>query len=127
VDRITVLQAVGIGVVLSIGILSIAFALFARNVDTKCHSRSGLLASFFNARLCQCSFFLIGVGVANVSTPLDDQMGAGHLNVRRAIQQFAPGEYGPGVVPRIGWDYGSIGGQEATVEYVLLPIEVSQV
>ena len=55
----------------------------------------------------------------SVSIPLDDQMGAGHLNVRRAIQQYAPGEYSPGIVPRIGWDYGSIGDQGSTVEYIL--------
>jgi subtilisin family serine protease len=55
----------------------------------------------------------------SVAIPLDDQMGAGHLNVRRAIQQFEPGEYGPGIVPAIGWDYGSIGGQGDIIEYVL--------
>ena len=55
----------------------------------------------------------------SVFMPLDDQMGAGHLNVRRAVQQFAPGEYDPGTVPLIGWDYGSIGGQDSIIEYVL--------
>ena len=50
--------------------------------------------------------------------PLDDQMGAGHLNARRAVQQLSPGEYDPGPVEKIGWDYGLIGfGQ--SVEYVL--------
>jgi len=42
--------------------------------------------------------------------PLDEQMGAGHLNVRRAITQFENGKYDPGPVDPIGWDYGSIGG-----------------
>ena len=30
---------------------------------------------------------------AGAGIPLDDQMGAGHLNVTRAVQQFSPGEY----------------------------------
>ena len=38
-------------------------------------------------------------------------MGAGHLNAKRALQQFAPGESdltsGTATVPTIGWDYGS--------------------
>jgi hypothetical protein len=40
--------------------------------------------------------------------PLDDQMGAGHLNAKRAVQQFAPGEHDSdgAQVPVIGWDYG---------------------
>lgn len=42
--------------------------------------------------------------------PLDDQMGAGHLNAKRALQQFVPGESdltsGTATVPTIGWDYG---------------------
>lgn len=42
------------------------------------------------------------------SFPLDDQMGAGHLNAKRALQQFSPGEYEPNgaSVPSIAWDYG---------------------
>jgi hypothetical protein len=39
--------------------------------------------------------------------PLDIQMGAGHLNAKRAYQQFAPGESNPGGVPLVGWDYHS--------------------
>lgn len=49
---------------------------------------------------------------------LDNQMGAGHLNVSRAVQQFSSGEYDPGVVPSIGWDYHTIGGSGARNEYV---------
>jgi hypothetical protein len=41
----------------------------------------------------------------NPFIPLDDQMGAGLLNARRAVQQLAPGEYDPGPIPLIGWDY----------------------
>jgi hypothetical protein len=46
-------------------------------------------------------------------------MGAGHLNVRLAVQQYAPGEQNPGNVPLLGWDYGSYGGQGQQAEYVL--------
>jgi hypothetical protein len=48
---------------------------------------------------------------------LDEEMGAGHLNVKSAIENFRPGEYEPGSVPPIGWDFGSIGGF-GTMEYV---------
>jgi hypothetical protein len=41
--------------------------------------------------------------------PLDEHFGAGHLNVGNALTNFEPGEHGPGIVPLIGWDYGSIG------------------
>lgn len=36
--------------------------------------------------------------------PLDDQMGAGQLDVSRALRQYEFGEQGPGVVDNIGWD-----------------------
>jgi len=41
--------------------------------------------------------------------PLDEEMGAGHLNAARAVQQYASGAQGPnGVpVPLIGWDFDS--------------------
>jgi hypothetical protein len=42
-------------------------------------------------------------------TSLDEQMGAGHLNVSNALTNYQPGEYEPGDVPLIGWDYSSIG------------------
>lgn len=40
--------------------------------------------------------------------PLDEEMGAGHLNAKRALQQFRPGEFNAGgaAVPSVGWDYG---------------------
>jgi hypothetical protein len=49
-----------------------------------------------------------GVGEGGGFIPLDDQMGAGHLNAMRAFQQFSAGEFEPdgGDVPEIGWDYG---------------------
>ncbi len=54
-------------------------------------------------------------------TPLDEEMGAGHLNAKRALQQFIPGEQEvsgtrftevqdyAAPVPVIGWDYGTVG------------------
>jgi hypothetical protein len=41
----------------------------------------------------------------NDDLALDDVMGAGHLNARRVVQQLRPGEYDPGFVPPIGWDF----------------------
>jgi subtilisin family serine protease len=37
--------------------------------------------------------------------PLDIEMGTGHLNASRALQQFQADEFDPGSVPPIGWDY----------------------
>jgi hypothetical protein len=40
--------------------------------------------------------------------PLDIEMGAGHLNARRALQQFRNGQYTTmSPVPMIGWDYAT--------------------
>jgi hypothetical protein len=55
----------------------------------------------------------------NSSIPLDDQMGAGHLNVRRALQQYSPGEQNPGTVQLLGWDYGSYGSDGQQAVYTL--------
>lgn len=51
--------------------------------------------------------------------PLDDQMGAGHLNAKRALQQFLPGEFDSdgADVPSIGWDYGMTSGEDDTNVY----------
>jgi hypothetical protein len=53
--------------------------------------------------------WLNSVAYADDTIPLDIQMGAGHLNARRALQQFATGEHNPNgaAVPMIGWDYGT--------------------
>jgi hypothetical protein len=59
--------------------------------------------------------------------PLDEQMGAGHLNAKRALQQFAPGEFdltpsGPdqeATVPAIGWDFGHTNGTFGLNRYVI--------
>ncbi|MCI0333494.1 MAG: S8 family serine peptidase [Planctomycetes bacterium] len=37
--------------------------------------------------------------------PLDIEMGTGHLNANRALQQFNAGEQGPGGIASKGWDY----------------------
>lgn len=49
-----------------------------------------------------------GFEEAGEGYPLDDQMGAGHLNAKRAYQQFIPGEYDSdsSPVPSIAWDFG---------------------
>jgi len=39
--------------------------------------------------------------------PVDREMGVGHLNANRAVQQHGAGEFSPGFVPNIGWDYGT--------------------
>jgi hypothetical protein len=48
---------------------------------------------------------------------LDPEMGAGHLNAKRAVEQLLPGEYDPGTIPKIGWDYHTIGGAGSSNEY----------
>jgi len=51
--------------------------------------------------------------------PLDEQMGAGHLNAKRALQQFSPGEFDSdgADVPLIGWDYGHTAGEDDHNKY----------
>jgi len=61
--------------------------------------------------------------VPDDDTPLDEEMGAGHLNAKRALQQFLPGEQEMSgarntavedyadPVSTIGWDYGTISGE----------------
>jgi hypothetical protein len=62
-----------------------------------------------------------GIGEGGDFIPLDDQVGAGHLNARRALQQFVPGEYASdaGDVPVIGWDYGHTAMENDTNVYQL--------
>ncbi len=45
----------------------------------------------------------------NPREPLDAQLGTGQLNAFRAWTQFHPGQWGPGVVPAIGWDFNRVG------------------
>lgn len=51
--------------------------------------------------------------------PLDEEMGTGHLNAYRAVQQFSPGEYDSdgADVPFIGWDYGHTTGASDVNKY----------
>lgn len=49
--------------------------------------------------------------------PLDDQMGAGQLDVSRAMIQYDAGEQGPGVVTNIGWDKHAALTEGAYVDY----------
>ncbi|MGL4512501.1 MAG: S8 family serine peptidase [Lacipirellulaceae bacterium] len=44
------------------------------------------------------------------TVPLDEQIGVGHLNAERAIEQFRGGESGPGAIGDAGWDLGTTGG-----------------
>lgn len=52
--------------------------------------------------------------------PLDDTMGAGHLNLWRAYQQFRPGQWSAlAPVPAIAWDYGQVSRDRPFQDYVL--------
>ena len=54
------------------------------------------------------------------SSSLNVQFGTGHLNASRAFQQFNGGQWKPGMVPSIGWDYGTID-QSRVVDYAISP------
>ncbi len=65
----------------------------------------------------------------DTDTPLDEEMGTGHLNAKRALQQFIPGEHDfngtfstpiVGDVPLIGWDFGTISGTSLPINKYLL-------
>ena len=53
--------------------------------------------------------------------PLDNEMGTGHLNAKRALEQFAAGEYDPdgADVPRIGWDFDTTDGVGDIAKYAI--------
>ncbi|MCY7407080.1 MAG: S8 family serine peptidase [Alkalinema sp. CAN_BIN05] len=53
-------------------------------------------------------------------SPLNVQFGTGHLNASRAHQQFDGGQWKPGMVPPIGWDYRTID-QSRVVDYSISP------
>ncbi len=55
--------------------------------------------------------WLHGDAANNPTIPLDIEMGAGQLNAWRAYQQFQGGQWGPGSVPPIGWDYREVNSQ----------------
>jgi hypothetical protein len=52
--------------------------------------------------------------------PLDEELGAGHLNANRALQQFRNGEFDSdgADVPIIGWDFGHTAGEDDNNKYV---------
>jgi hypothetical protein len=54
-------------------------------------------------------------------TPLDEHMGAGALDAKRAVQQFAGGQYhndlAPAQIPAIGWDYQNEPGLDQARKY----------
>jgi subtilisin family serine protease len=53
-------------------------------------------------------------------SPLNVQFGTGHLNASRAHQQFDGGQWKPGIVAPIGWDYRTID-QSRVVDYAISP------
>lgn len=50
--------------------------------------------------------------------PLDNDMGAGQVDVWRSLKQYAAGQFSPGTIPDIGWDYHSLGAQGDSYDYV---------
>jgi subtilisin family serine protease len=61
---------------------------------------------------------------ADITTPLDESMGTGHLNARRAVQQFSSGHYSPTVmgienpIPAVGWSQATVFPEQGR-EYLL--------
>jgi len=53
--------------------------------------------------------------------PLHEEFGAGHLNAKRALEQFSAGEYeaNGADVPVIGWDYGFAEGTNGENRYAI--------
>lgn len=63
-----------------------------------------------------------GPAINRNAIPLDPQMGTGQLNMRRSRTQIAPGEYDPGDVPLLAWDYDTIGAADLSVTRYQLPV-----
>ncbi len=55
---------------------------------------------------------------ASQLSPLNLEFGAGHLNASRAHRQFDGGQWKPGMVPPIAWDYRTID-QSRVVDYTI--------
>jgi hypothetical protein len=49
---------------------------------------------------------------------LDNDMGAGQVDVWRSLKQYAAGLHVPGQVPDIGWDYHTLGNQGNSYDYI---------
>ncbi len=55
--------------------------------------------------------------------PLDANLGTGHLNAFRAYEQFVNGEWAPGAIPMVGWNYSATA-EGNTQDYVFnAPLE----
>lgn len=53
----------------------------------------------------------------NPMVPLDQEFGAGHLDVERALEQYRGGQSSPGMVEDVGWDFRKSGGVGDQFEY----------
>ncbi len=58
-------------------------------------------------------------GVFTTQAPLDDEVGAGVADARRALIQLDGGRQGPGQVGVIGWDIGALASNASSNNYVL--------
>ena len=58
-----------------------------------------------------------GDAYTDQNIPLNAQLGTGHLNAFRGYEQMAGGEWTPGNIPTIGWNYGS-SAPSSTQDYV---------
>jgi hypothetical protein len=58
---------------------------------------------------------------ASTVLPVDNELDTGQLNAFRAHQQLVPGEWEPGNVPPIGWDYGLTIPRDSGKVYVIEP------
>ncbi|MFO0900942.1 MAG: S8 family serine peptidase [Pirellulales bacterium] len=58
--------------------------------------------------------------LSDPAVPLDDELGAGQLNVDRAKRQFESGQWNSGeTAPRLGWDWGQLTDAGAINKYPL--------
>lgn len=57
-----------------------------------------------------------GDAYSDQNIPLHAELGTGHLNAFRAYEQLAGGEWAPGTVPAIGWNYSPA--DAATEDYI---------
>jgi Subtilase family len=62
--------------------------------------------------------WLASEAYSDPTIPLDDQMGAGQLDVSRALTQYDAGEQGPGSVQNIGWDRQLASAQGESFDYL---------
>lgn len=55
--------------------------------------------------------------------PLDANLGTGHLNAFRAYEQFVNGEWAPGEIPMVGWNYSATADSNAQDYVFNAPLE----